>query len=123
MEEQAKLKTPLPHFDLSLAQGADAEQRRVRLHLLKITANGDGLTKRSAVVQDQNRNALKRIERRETLGALFELGQVDLDDWHDHLLFGEENAHPAWVGRAHRIVELHDRRPSRLGYPLFTGPY
>ena len=64
-KEKIELGAPVPHFDLRDFERCAAEKRRLRVQRLEIAANRNRLRNRRAIVQDQNRHALDRIERGE----------------------------------------------------------
>src|SRR4029077_9636524 len=83
----------------------------IGLQRLEIAADGDRLGDHGAVVEDERRPPLHRIDRRIGVAALRQLPEIDLFGGDRDALLGQEDAHAARVGGAAAIVEFHRKHP------------
>ena len=60
-----------------------------------------------AVVENQRRHALHRIDRGEGVALLLQRAEIDLLGRNRDSLLGEEDTHPPRIGSTAAIIELH----------------
>jgi hypothetical protein len=110
-EQQVQLDAAAPHLDDSRIAPAAPEQRRLGLQCIEIAADCDRLGDHGAVVEDERRHPLHRIDRR--VGGALVLQRADVDLLHRDLdtLLGEKDAHPARVWRTAAVIEFHGELP------------
>ena len=121
-EHEIHFTAAIPHFHLRDVLCAHAEQRRLRLHRLEITADGDRFGDHRAVVEYQRWHALKWVDRG-IFRRLVLLGHdVDLLARQRDAFFGKKNARPARIWRHTAVVELHDSPVPKIARGSRTRP-
>src|SRR5687767_936170 len=117
-----------------LGQALHGHQRRVRISLVEILDDGEGLVEARAVIEDQGWHQALRIDRGVGRLAMLALGEAD-----EHRLVGQalevEGDADAKRGRAAEMrVQLHSAgsiftlssptpsTPACISSPGFTGP-
>lgn len=105
--QEVKLDASLPHLDLRLAQGTTAEQGRLGVKFLDVTADRDRLCQRGAVVQLQNGKPLQRVAVGYLIRFVAQRTHVDRNEGNLDPLFGQEDPDTARVRRTSAIIELH----------------
>src|SRR4051812_7442849 len=118
--KKTELDPTLPHLHKGFSNCADAEQRRVGLHLFEVAADGDRLGDHRAVVELERRRALHGIERRELRRLVLHLVDVDRHARNRDALFGQKDAHPPRVWGAGLLVEFHGAAPDPRTRSLST---
>jgi hypothetical protein len=106
-EKEIEFEPAIPHFDLDDLPRTPAEQRRLGSNLLEITADRDGFGNDGAVIENENRHLLQRIDRGKAFRLVLQGANVDLLLGDLHAFLGKENPDAARVGRAVPVVKLH----------------
>ena len=106
-----QLDPALPHLDQRNFERAAAEQRRLGMERLEVTADGDRLSDYGAIVELQRGHPLHRIDRRKRIAALLKLAEVNLLGRNRNALLGQEHANAARIGGAATVIELHPKSP------------
>src|SRR5476651_949405 len=93
MIEKIELQPALPHFNRRALQRACSKQRRLRMQLLKIAADGDGLADQRSIIEFKQRHALEWVKRRKCGGAMLMSGKVNIDRLRRDILLREKYPH------------------------------
>src|SRR5262249_50191112 len=105
--KQVELDPPLPHLDHRRLLGSGTEQRGLGIECFEVAADRNRLGNDRSVIELEGRNALKWIDRGVRGRLVRQLAEVDLLGWHRDALFRLEHLHPARIGGATSVKELH----------------
>ena len=97
MDEKIQFEPPLPHFHPGAFQRSGSKQRRGRVEMLEIAADGDGFSDDLAVIEHQRRGPAQRVHGRIGGRAMLLRADINRNRRHAQALFAEENAHAARV--------------------------
>src|SRR6266550_7494415 len=102
-----QLETPIPHLDAGKLQRTAPEQRRIGLERLEITADRDRFRDHRAVVENERRHALERVNRGIGRRHLLHGAEIDLLHGQRDTLLGQKDPRAPRIGRAASVVKLH----------------
>lgn len=103
---ESELDPPVPHFNPRPAGGTPAEQGGLRMQVLEVAADRNRFGNHAAIVENEDRHTLIRIEAREVgLAQRVEIAMLTLDL---DRFFGKKDAHAAGVRRGSRLDDLHE---------------
>src|SRR5699024_1943904 len=109
-QRQIELDAPIPHFHCHALRGVGAEQRRLRVVLLEITADGNRFRYATAVVELQHGQQPHGIAGAKIGAQILARKNIDrheLDGTSVNALFGQKDAYPARVGGGFVLIKFH----------------
>ena len=102
-----QLEAAIPHLDAGKLQRTTPEQRWIGLERLEITADRDRFREHRAVVENERRHALERIDRGIVRRHLRQGAEIDLLHGQRDTLLGQKDSRASRIGRATSVVKLH----------------
>src|SRR5215204_2655150 len=109
----------VPHLDARNFTRAPTEQRGFRIERLEIAADRDRFGEDHAIVEDEHRHALDRIDGRKHRGFMLQGAEIDLLHRHRDAFLGEIDSYAARIGSAAAVIKSHTfpRRKVKLQPP------